>query len=86
MSDDVRQPTEAEIGAVVDAAIVWRDDLIPGTATATLPAVLQLVTAVNRLCCEHPRAVRIHWSDGGRSCGKCGGTLPDEDPTPVPSP
>lgn len=84
MSEDVRQPTDAEIAFVVDAAIVWRDEVIPGTATSTYPAVLQLVTAVNRLCCPHPRSARVYWPDGTRECATCGSSLPSEVPTVVP--
>lgn len=82
---EIRQPTDAEIAFVVDAALVWCDDLIPGTATATFPAVLQLITAVHRLRCQHPRDWWIFHPDGTRGCGMCGGPLPD-DPTPQPAP
>lgn len=76
----------AEVDNLVRAARKFRNVLIPGTSTAPWAETDELVKAIDRLDCEHPRAQRAFHMDGRRECARCGAELPAEEPTPEPEP
>jgi hypothetical protein len=80
MSDMVEIPLDRAqaFGALLAAAMEWRDGLIPKTSTGTAPSTVKLLhalTAFDRPPCDHPRSWRVYRSqaqDADEVCARCG--------------